>query len=174
MIGNYSKSFRPQISILNAGGDIDTQTSFTVFMTLIRGQFLGSLALSSKFERAPGVISKAVIVDETHAKVTTVNGRANFDGIVVAGSPGDNFHVVFTRCHVGSNLTHSISASGGEICQYIDPTITVNTRRSNNFSVTNSDLFSMEILATSYPAGQDANERLITLSDLPLHFSVRL
>jgi hypothetical protein len=172
MIANYSSSFRPQISVLDSEGSI-TKTSFTVFITLIRGQFLGTLALSSKLEMAPRVASNVVIVDDIHAKVDTVNGRADFNGIMITGSPGENFRMVFTRCHLGSSLTKSLT--GEEMCNWIDTDIgSANTRRSAPFSVTNAQLFYMHILQTAYPVGQAVSGRLITLSDRPLTFGVRV
>jgi len=172
MIANYSSSFRPQISVLDSKGNI-TKTSFTVFITLIRGQFLGTLALSSKLEMAPRVASNVVIVDDVHAKVDTVNGRADFNGIMISGSPGENFRLVFTRCHLGSSLTKSLT--GEEMCNWIDTDIgSVNTRRSAPFSVTNAQIFYMHILQTAYPVGQAVSGRLITLSDRPLTFGVRV
>ena len=168
MIANYSSSFRPQISVLDSEGSI-TKTSFTMFITLIRGQFLGTIALSSKLEMAPRIASNVVIVDDIHAKVDTVNGRADFNGIMITGSPGENFRMVFTRCHLGSNLTKSLT--GEEMCNWIDTDIgSANTRRSALFSVTNAQIFYMHILQTAYPVGQAVSGRLITLSDRPLTF----
>ena len=175
MIANYSSSFRPQISVLETANSdgLNNQTRFTVFITLIRGQFLGSLALNSKLEKAPGVTSKVIVMDDLHAKVDTVDGRADFNGIVVAGTPGDDFQLVFTRCHLGSNLTKAIT--GGEMCNWIDATISQpNTRISAPFRVTNAQIFYMHILQTAYPAGQASSGRLVTLSDRPLSFGVRV
>ena len=174
-IGSYSSSFRPEISVIDSQGQLDASKVYTIFMKLSPGQFLGSVALRARLQKVPKSGSKAVVVDELHAKIDTINGRAVFEGIVVTGSPGDDFSLTFTRCHVGSNLTASLTSNSREMCNWLDDTIgSNNLRTSHTFSVTNSEIFSMDILTVDYPAGQDFPGRLVTLSDRPLHFTVRV
>ena len=144
IMGNYSLSFQPQIAVIDSQGQMDTLNRYTIFMTLVPGDFLGGLAINAKLETARDFNPNVFLVDNLHAKADTIDGKAIFDGLVVTGSPGDDFSVIFTRCYLGSSLIESDAEDEGEICSWrwtSNSTGSRNKCTSDKFSILNTQLF---------------------------------